>query len=119
MAYKKIEPQLIDFYDFAMLCRFRYYDDGSRSNGDSGDKCRSRSKRKDEAYCSQHDCPLCECPTLEEIKNYDMDVYREIRELIIQCNEKIEDYEGVQPYQLPCANCGSEYVIQYYELIEK
>lgn len=118
MGYRKLKkPILVNFdNDIMEYCQLRYYDDGSRTGGDSGEKCRSRSKGKDEPYCSPHDCPLCECPTLHEIKMYDKDYCQQIRKLIIDYGGDIKDFEGIQPNQLPCATYGSEFVIQYYEV---
>lgn len=117
--YEKLKkPILVDFDDSIMRpCALRYYDDGSENKGDSGYKCRSEFGRKDEPYCSQHDCPLCRCPTLEDIKNHDEYYYPGTVNLIVSDGENIEDYEGKQPKKLPC-EVGSNLVIQYYEVIK-
>jgi len=120
MSYKKLEkPKLVYFdQDIEEGCRLWYYDDGSRSDGDSGYKCRSRSKKKMEPYCNCCDCPLCKCVNLSDLKKFSANKCESWRRHIVEGGHKIEDFES--PGATQCLNgfFGADLVIQYYELFE-
>jgi len=116
MSYEKLkEPKLIDFDEMSEPCNLKYCDGGSRSDGDSGDKCKSRSKHKDDKYCNCCDCPLCECVNLHDLSAVDSRAYMECRDMVASKGHSPQrfDFKGAD-----CLNrwFGVRDVIQYYEV---
>lgn len=97
MAYKKIEPVLIEFGELIEICGlFKFNVDINNSYG-----CRSKNKMKGEiGSCYKFDCPLCREADLEDLKKHDAHLY--------------EEYKKDNIYEIE-----SDWVIQYQALINK
>ena len=97
MGYKKIEPNLIPIETLIKGCGL--FNEDIDSNDGAG--CLSKSKNKQHpGRCSTFDCPLAYEANLEDMKEYDKDLYEEYKQ---------EEFDPIE--------MGAGWMVQYREVV--